>query len=236
MLDISPIDTCSHSPCRSGSPQGSLRTGSMDAVYRAIRGSLLTIRRRTPQEAFIIPAHHFTTATNQAKLKNGRLVGFYHSHPDGAPASAADKQEAATRDLLSILVRKKKVEIIQPEFSSYTGRVFVYGVTDCFSLVADWYKRERQIDLPDLTYWPGQEAALIQRVPGTAGFVQVPKQDVQEGDLAVMNYVDKRGDHLGVFTQGGNFILHHLPRRLSTEQPVAQWQSRILRVLRYTRS
>ncbi|WP_043946938.1 NlpC/P60 family protein, partial [Ralstonia solanacearum] len=70
------------------------------------------------------------------------------------------------------------------------GRQFAHGILDCYSLVADWYDRERGIYLPDFERrdnWWAEGGDLYMQHYAEAGF-RVVSQDTPErvGDVILM--------------------------------------------------
>lgn len=123
------------------------------------------------------------------------------------------------------------------------GRHFVYGITDCGSLVVDWYKQERGIKIVnyprDWNWWrEGQNKYL--EVYKDAGFVQVDLDEEKiEGDVLLMAIRAEVPNHAAIYL-GDALMLHHpaggLPydiMRLSERVPVERWQKYITHVLRY---
>lgn len=119
----------------------------------------------------------------------GEVTAIVHSHPDElARASEADKVACEASGLPWLIVSVLKEdgvpvasEVNQIEPCGYEapliGRTFAHGVTDCFSLIVDYYKRELGIQLPNFerhdNWWNDGHSDLYTEGFEKAGFVQV---------------------------------------------------------------
>lgn len=190
------------------------------------------------------------------------LDGIIHSHPvlqgqfPVAWPSASDMRGQLATDLpWGIVVAGE--ESAQPPFwwgdavpmPKLKGRPFRHGVTDCMSLIRDWYRQERGVILPefprDWEWWSKPEGAegrdLYRDNFGAAGFSPVDKAEAQRGDV----FLTKVGVRVTVPNHGAVYlgrgaILHHKAGRLgfdagrlSIEEPVARWMPHVTHCLRH---
>jgi proteasome lid subunit RPN8/RPN11 len=185
-------------------------------------------------EHFVIDPKIYARVEDQ-----GEIIAVVHSHPDaGADPSHCDLVECEKSGLpwvIASVIRHddhgapwvQEFRSIEP--SGYqaplVGREFSHGVLDCYTLVQDWFKRERGVQLPDFdrvdNWWDDGKSDLytqegfekigfeILGAPGRVGELQV-------GDVVVMQIRSKNGvpNHAGVYI-GDSMILHHLHSRLS---------------------
>ncbi|KIA78990.1 hypothetical protein QR66_18410 [Chromobacterium piscinae] len=152
----------------------------------------------------------------------GRVVGIWHSHPDGtAEPSLVDRAMCERTRLPWHVVSHPggDYRVVAPEGwqAPLVGRPYCFGVFDCWELVRDWYARERGIRLgrspeastPD---WWTRGVEVLQRDAANYGFFRV--ETPEAGDLVMMQMQAAVPNHLGVWLGDGR-ILHHLLDRLS---------------------
>lgn len=182
----------------------------------------------TPLESFRIAPEFFADCE-----EIGTIEAVVHSHPDQwARPSQVDKcmSEALELPYIIVSVREGKID---GEPSTYTptgwrlplvGREFVHGIHDCLSIILDYYKRERGVDLGTYDredgWWtiPGKD--YYRELLPKAGFNQVDTP--RHGDVVLMQIRSKVPNHAAVFLETGiietepdlypapNSILHHL--------------------------
>ena len=178
------------------------------------------------QQCFIIDPNDFIKAE-----ESGNILAVIHSHPVTPPiASQADKISCENSELPWHIVNPKTEQWGYYEPSGYKppliGRHWVWGVTDCWSLVRDWYKEEKNIILRD---WdrpttPQQflEKPLFEKCAEETGFRELDKDEKLEvGDVLLMSILGKGLNHVAIFL--GDDVLHHLTDRLSCREPYSQW-------------
>jgi len=107
------------------------------------------------------------------------------------------------------------------------------GMGDCYALIKDWYKLERNIDLMDfprdLEWWLRGENLYLENF-GKAGFkiVTIP----EPGDVFIAQVVGKYPSHAGILIDPGT-IVHHLSNRLSRRENVMPWRKYVHHWVRY---
>ena len=162
--------------------------------------------------------------------KAGDILTIVHSHPMHPPRpSDADKVECERSKLPWYIVNPRTAEDHYFEPSGYVqpilGRQFVYGVFDCYTLIRDWYRQERDIELPyfesEFNWWKkpkGEPGWNMYRDNfASAGFVEISRDRVQEGDLLFMRHMTDRDNHAAIWLADGR-ILHHALNRLSCRE------------------
>lgn len=124
------------------------------------------------------------------------------------------------------------------------GRGFRWGPSgsdgkgDCYALIRDWYKINRNIDLPefarDAEFWKDGKDLYTDGY-AKAGFKRVSRQEAQDGDIVLMILGNSKvPNHGGILTDvKKGTVLHHLARRISVEHGVSIWVKHITHYLRY---
>jgi proteasome lid subunit RPN8/RPN11 len=111
------------------------------------------------------------------------------------------------------------------------------GAGDCYALIRDWYRLERQVTLPDFprddNWWekPDGENNIYVDNFAKAGFVQIDSSAPEPGDVVLCAIKSKVPNH-GMVYLGNGLIIHHLSTRLSQITPIAAWQKFIRMWLR----
>ena len=178
------------------------------------------------QQCFIIDPDDFVKAE-----ENGNILAVIHSHPVTPPiASQADKISCESSELPWHIVNPKTEQWGYYEPSGYKppliGRHWVWGITDCWALVRDWYKETKNIVLRD---WdrpttPEEFIAdpMFERCAWRTGFRQLrPEEKLENGDLLFMSIMATGLNHVAIFLDGD--VLHHLADRISCKEPYNQW-------------
>lgn len=172
----------------------------------------------------------------------GEIIALVHSHPDGEAApSVADQQAHSVSGLDWVIVAlngdngDEVTHCIMPAVTDkppLMGRVFLHGVTDCYTFVRDWYA-ELGIALPDFArtdnWWENGENLYLENF-AKAGFEQVAEP--QDGDVLLMTIGSSVPNHGAIYC--GDAIEHHLYGRLSCREVYGQfYRDRTTHVLRH---
>lgn len=150
--------------------------------------------------------------------EGGRITAVVHSHPDvPAAPSEADRVAcegsglpwfivAVAQDDAGAVVPGELVGFAPEGYAApLLGRPFAHGVLDCYSLVRDWYARERGIALPDFHredgWWEaGKQGDLYMDHYAEAGFRRlIIGEQIAPGDVVLMQIRSDRANHAGVF-------------------------------------
>ncbi|SAI70466.1 NlpC/P60 family [Bordetella ansorpii] len=160
---------------------------------------------------FMIAADEYAAAEDA-----GQVLAVVHSHPDADPTpSEADRVAceasglpwyiAEVRQADDGVVTAGQVYSWAPEGyqAPLLGREFHHGILDCYSIIRDWYERERGIELPDFDradgWWEG-EAELYLEHFGQAGFRRLDGDEaLVPGDVILMQVLSQRTNHAGVY-------------------------------------
>ncbi|WP_145579822.1 NlpC/P60 family protein, partial [Yersinia vastinensis] len=115
------------------------------------------------------------------------------------------------------------------------GRPFVHGIWDCYAIVRDWYRLERDITLPNFERsdgWWDRGENLYMKHYADAGFY-AHAEPLEVGDVILMQYKANEPNHAGVYLGDGKMI-HHRYGSLSEIVPYGgYWLDRTIKVLRY---
>lgn len=161
----------------------------------------------------------------------GEVVAVFHSHPVTPPEpSQADLISIETTGLPWFIYNPKTGAWSETHPSGYKapliGRSWVWDVSDCWTLVRDWYG-EHGIDLPDwkrpASHADFEAQPLFDGFWKDAGFYQLPEDEpLQFGDGLLMNIEGSGLNHCGVYI-GDQLVLHHLRGRLSSRDLYGGW-------------
>lgn len=177
------------------------------------------------------PKEHFriTDADTQCALGMGEIICVYHSHPDAsADPSPLDKACCFAMDLPWIITSHPSGDwyVLLPEEHQlpYEGREFFWGVQDCYTLLRDWYRKEKGIILTDYpredSFWlKGQDLYLDNFEK--EGFVRLADTETaQIGDVFLHKLKSKEIPNHASIYQGNGQILHHVFGLLSIVEPL----------------
>ncbi len=177
-------------------------------------------------EYFILDPEDYIKGSNL-----GTITAIVHSHPDTPPvASQADKMSCEQSKLPWYIVNPKTETWGYYEPCGYKapllGRPWVWAVTDCWSLIVDWYKEERGIELLDYERPTRIEEftddPVFERYLPSRGFrLLKPDEPLMNGDVLAMSILGKGLNHVGIFIDGD--VLHHSADRLSCREPYNPW-------------
>ena len=180
----------------------------------------------TDHQHFILNPEDYVKAD-----KTGEIIAVVHSHPITPPvASQADKISCEQSGLPWHIVNPNTEKWGYLEPSGYKapllGRPWVWGITDCWSLVRDWYKEEKGINLRDWERPTTPEEFLkdpmFERCAWRTGFRKLRQHEkLQDGDLLFMSIKGNGLNHVALFLDGE--VLHHLTDRLSCRESYSEW-------------
>ena len=177
-------------------------------------------------QCFVLDPEDYVRADN-----TGEITAIIHSHTTTPPTpSQADLVGCENSNLPWHIVNPKTEQWGYCEPNGYKapllGREWVWGVTDCWSLVRDWYKEEKQIELKDyqrsMTPEEFLKNPLFEEEATQTGFRELePNETLQEGDVLLMSILHPTLNHVAIFL--GDMVLHHLADRLSCREPYSPW-------------
>jgi len=161
-----------------------------------------------------------------------KIVCVVHSHVNSnANPSQADLVEIERNNIPYLIMNYPLNTWTYTEPSGYqlpyVGRTFVHGITDCFSIWADYYKRELGIEFKhyerDFEWWKRGQNMYIDHLD-ELGMVQV--NDMQKHDIILMQIVSPVPNHAAVYVDD-NKILHHIQGKVSSIDVYGGWYRKI---------
>ena len=177
-------------------------------------------------EYFILDPEDYIKGSNL-----GTITAIIHSHPNTPPvASQADKMSCEQTKLPWYIVNPKTETWGYYEPCGYKapllGRPWVWAVTDCWSLIVDWYKEEKGIELLDYERPTRIEEftddPVFEKYLPSRGFKLLePNEPLKNGDVLAMSILGKGLNHVAIFLDGD--VLHHSADRLSCREPYSPW-------------
>jgi proteasome lid subunit RPN8/RPN11 len=185
----------------------------------------------------------------ELEIKHGKIQALLHSHtykpgtyPTPPPQwpSYADQQEWLRDNIpwgiiaTDGVTTSPAVWLDDEEIPPLIGREFVFGVTDCYTLIRDYYRQEWKVMLNNYArrwgYWK-DGTSLYEKHFKEEGFVEVLRSQARIGD-AVLIQRPCIAEHAGIIS-GPNTLLHHLLNQVSKEEPLSRWSRYITKVVRY---
>lgn len=181
------------------------------------------------------------------------LQAVIHSHPDGKlEPTKSDMQGQLDSDvpwgLLTVNVDGVTSKVIWwgdgVPIPPLKGRPFRWGPSgsdgggDCYALIKDWYKVERNIDLPEyprsFAWWENGEAMYLENF-AAAGFREITQREMEVGDIVLMKLPAKMPtpNHAAIYLGPTQGMLHHVQNRLSRQENITPWLKNITHFLRY---
>ncbi|MDX7989152.1 peptidase P60 [Xenorhabdus sp. 12] len=189
----------------------------------------------SPTEQFSLHPEDYANAED-----TGTIVAIVHSHPDATTQpSQLDIAQCDLSQLPWVIVSWPEGDIrtLMPSegIKPLLGRPFVHGIWDCYSIVRDWYRLEREIELPNFTrsdgWWNRGENLYLNNFD-KAGFIEC-SDELQVGDVIIMQVQANEPNHAGVYI-GEGVMLHHMYGQLSNRVSYSgYWQERTRLILRY---
>jgi proteasome lid subunit RPN8/RPN11 len=174
----------------------------------------------------------------------GEIIGIVHSHPYGSPQpSDNDKASCEYLGLPWFIYSPslKQWHSFEPngwKTPSLIGRSFIWGVHDCWSIIHDYYKEVKNINLKA---WDRPKRIkdfllnpLFEKGLPITGFKKQPTHDdIKVDDVLLFQTTTGNLDHVAVYI-GDNMILNHNIKRLSCREPFDLGYQKALRgVYRY---
>lgn len=193
-------------------------------------------RAATPGEQFEIAPEDYAAAEDQ-----GTVVAVVHSHPgDGATTqpSELDMLMCDATEVPWVIASWPEGDIrtITPRGDRpLTGRQFVLGHADCWTLLMDYFRTEHGITLPNYSverHWWEQGENLYMDNWYDCGFREFSGPP-HPGDVVIMQVQSPVANHAGVLLEG-NMLLHHMYGQLSQRVPYGGYYlDRTIKIVRH---
>lgn len=196
--------------------------------------------RYVPVKNIATTNEHFVMDPQEqaAAEDSGEVMAIVHSHPKEKPTPSEPDLAQIERTQLPWLIMNWPLNtytITEP--SGYQapliGRQFQHGVLDCYTLIQDAFKREKNITLMDFhsedQWWLKGLNHYREQLP-IAGFVEMNRETytLQPWDLITMKVASPVENHAAIYL-GDNVILHHVMGRLSGRDVYGGWWREITR-------
>lgn len=193
-------------------------------------------RAAAPGEQFEIAPEDYAAAEDQ-----GTVVAVVHSHPgDGATTqpSELDMLMCDATEVPWVIASWPEGDIrtITPRGDRpLTGRQFVLGHADCWTLLMDYFRTEHSITLPNYSvdrHWWEQGENLYMDNWYECGFREFSGPP-RPGDVVIMQVQSPVANHAGVLLEG-NMLLHHMYGQLSQRVPYGGYYlDRTIKIVRH---
>lgn len=172
-------------------------------------------------------------------------VALIHSHTNGnaAPSERDMRQQIATAIPWGIIMTDGQTAAAPFWWGDMLGSVPLLGrewrsgITDCVSLVRDWFQAERGVLLPEMPREPDWARAHGAALAGAGfvrfGFGRVPAAEASTGDVLVIRMAGAPAPHHVAVLLDGQDVIHHLTGDLSRREPLGRWARFVTGVLRH---
>lgn len=185
-------------------------------------------------------------------MLNSTVEAIIHSHPfellnTRSTPSAADMRGQVSTNVPWGIIDTDGTVVNDPYWltdanldTPLIGVPFHHGVFDCYTAVRKWYWQKRGIKLIEMPrddmWWTKEENLYLLNFE-KAGWVQISREDMQDGDVILGKVNSEVLNHAAVYLDnkedGKGLIYHHLPGRLSRREAASPWVNRADIVLRY---
>jgi proteasome lid subunit RPN8/RPN11 len=187
--------------------------------------------------------HFIINPSDYARAEDtGKVMAIVHSHCYEPPEPSLADRTGIEQTMLPWLIVNYPTgshTITRPAgfVAPLIGRPFVHGVHDCYALVRDYYATQNIVLGDYRRSWGWWDSAngpdLYRQNFESEGFVEVPRETLQEHDLILMQIRAPRENHMAVYI-GHGVILHHLIEQLSRRETYQEfYQRRTTAVLRH---
>lgn len=176
--------------------------------------------------------------------KIGKITAIFHSHVNDSPGfSVFDYQQSILNNLEYWLydLKSKTFKILKPQiFTKYINQPFKEGISDCFSLIRDFYKNELNIEIPNWFCNRKKGFVKIQKnlletqeykeLGKSIGFNLVLDNNLKNFDILIFKFYDRL--HMAIFLEN-NCILHQIRvKRSCIEVYTDEYKNSLICVLR----
>lgn len=188
------------------------------------------------------PVQDFRIDEKEYLRKRKTIKSIIHSHADFPHLSKTDMRQQIASKLpwgVAFLIKGVYMGMLyfgdQVEPYPLKERQFVHGAWDCYGLLRDYFRIERNATIPIFPRddgWWDKEPSMLKDGCIEAGFQYIDMKQAVEGDIFFMQLRAPVVNHCGIYLGEGQ-ILHHLYGRLSREEPLGRWTKYITDWLRF---
>jgi len=168
------------------------------------------------------------------------IIGIVHSHPDGSSTpSINDIKYCNSTGLIYYIFSYPDMELytLHPEREDKPlyGRLYEFGVQDCFEAARDYYLKEG-LDIPNRIpfeekWWLKDINYFSEEYIRTWNFKKV--DEMKKGDFLTFSVFSDIPNHCGVYL-GDDIFFHHAVNRLSCKENLfPQWKQHLTGIYRY---
>ena len=175
--------------------------------------------------------------------KKADIFAIVHSHPDMSNEPSKHDIDACNATGLPYYIFSypdMDLNIVEPKVKTnpLVGRVYEFGVQDCFEAIRDWLNAEGK-SIPARgafqdDWWLEEDLDYFNdEVLGQWGFYQIDRKDAKKNDLLVFTVNSLKANHCGVYL-GNDIFFHHAADRLSCRESLyPTWMKCLTRVYRH---
>lgn len=185
------------------------------------------------------PVHFFEIApADYVKAERmGEIIHIFHSHnSDVLDFSEFDKKNSERLKIPYILYCTKTDEfkqyVPQNYINKYENREFVFGKTDCFNLIIDYYREQKNMIIPN--FLSDRDALWNNRITDLLGqfLDRTPLKEthiLEQDSILVLDYKNNRY-HFAIYL-GNDLILHHPRDSKSIIEPLDTVKRKLIRYI-----
>lgn len=180
---------------------------------------------------------------------SGNIVAIYHSHPSkNDKFSEFDKLSAQNHNKPYIMycIKTDTFHEFYPEgyTNKYIGLKFDYKLSNCFTLIKDFYKNELNIEIYEnenikelKDKWYEKNSNLFDEMwkLNTSFFDVNNKDETKKYDVLCFNYFDmtKSAHHLGIYLEDDTFLHHPHHQYSKIDILDEQYKRKITNIIRH---
>jgi proteasome lid subunit RPN8/RPN11 len=169
------------------------------------------------------------------------IIAIVHSHPDGSnEPSLNDINNCDAMGIPYHIFSYPGMDLhtLEPKTRAkpLIGREYVFGISDCFEAIRDYYSKYFQINMKpremfEDDWWFKGLNYFEEEYIKTYGFCKVEEPEI--GDMLIFAVESTVGNHCGIYL-GNNIFFHHAVNRLSCREAMSTlWINSLIGVYRY---